>query len=350
MMMRILDRYVVRAFLSSLLVAMTVLVGLYLLVHFFSHVRYLSGAREVFEAEGTSLFVGICTYYMVHLPELTVLFGPYAIMMAAMYAIHQLEQNNELIPMYAVGVTRLRVALPLVFVTIILSLGLLALREGLVPRIAPDMARYHRMYQGDTEAVDERVPPLRDGRGQVLIAATWDRENRTLSGVNVYTPGRRDPIAFDELVWNSDVEPPRWTTSTPSPDFDPSRETDLEPSDIEIGPRSQARLGFADLRRLTQKRPRRLDLAATLHSHITYPFGPLVLVLIGLPLVMRSRKRNAFIGLGLAVLLSLAFFSTSQILLRMGSQGQFVSPIIAAWIPTIVFGSIGLILFEAPSS
>ena len=127
--------------------------------------------------------------------------------------------------------------------------------------------------------------------------------------------------------------------------------TDLTPQDVamELDVRARTRLSASQVRQASQRRPNSLDLQVLFHSHLAYAFSPLILLLLGLPFVMNTRRRGAFMGIGVCLLLSLAFFCCTLIFQRMGAQGVFVTPLLAAWLPVLGFGALGLVLFEVTS-
>jgi len=344
--MKLLDRYILKYFGVTLASTLVVMIGLYLLLHFFSHVRDLPDAA--FSTEGYSVFTGMCTYYAVHLPFILVLMGPYAVLISGMYTIHHLNQNNEITPMYAVGVGRLRVCLPLFLTAMALALLLVGMRESVVPGLSRDMERLHRLLKGQEDWTYEDVPLLVDSQGNVFhVQSSWDGKAQVLN--DVFIQGKTDstPVYVGDLRWNSSFETGSWESvinATPAITT-LLHETDLTPHDIETG-RSKFRLSFTQLRDLVRKRPDRKDLAVLMHTHITYAFTPLILLLMGLPLVMRSRQHNVFLGLGLCLTLSLAFFATTQLMQHMGSHGAILNPLLGAWLPVVMGGALGLILFE----
>ncbi len=54
--------------------------------------------------------------------------------------------------------------------------------------------------------------------------------------------------------------------------------------------------------------------------------------------------KNVFAGLLLCLGLSLGFFSLTLLMSRLGAQSEFVQPGLAAWLPVIICGSIGLLV------
>ena len=346
--MKLIDRYILRSFASTLAATFVVMIGLYLLLHIFSHVQDMKDAEAAFVKRGYSLAGGLLRYYLVHIPEMVVFFGPYAVLLAGMYTLYQLNQNNELVPLFAAGITRLRVAAPIFGAGAVVAIGLMGLKQEAVPALAREMVFFHGMLKGRSEVVTSSLPIFQDTRRNVFECDRWDTENRRIDGVWVdAADGRR--AHFESLEWTGDGDEGRWTAlgARSGDAFDPATETDLVPSDMELEAKTRNRMSFNELRRVTSRRPDRKDLAVIMHGHIAYAMSPLVLLLLGLPFVMAGRSKSVFSSLGLCLFLSLAYFTVSLALQRLGAQGEIVNPLLGAWLPIVVFGALGLVFFEA---
>ena len=81
-----------------------------------------------------------------------------------------------------------------------------------------------------------------------------------------------------------------------------------------------------------------------LNARLSGPFSTIILTLLALSL--SSKKRRGGIGINLAVGITLAFVYIffSQITSTFSEKG-FVSPLVAAWIPNIVFGLLTAFLY-----
>ena len=104
---------------------------------------------------------------------------------------------------------------------------------------------------------------------------------------------------------------------------------------------TQSYTGLADTMAL---RPNRADVRLAFHRHITYPLANLILLMLALPLAVwferGSRVGRILVAIGLCGAYAL-FDLTCQ---SLGARGH-LHPIVAAWSPTIVFGSLGVVLY-----
>jgi lipopolysaccharide export LptBFGC system permease protein LptF len=93
---------------------------------------------------------------------------------------------------------------------------------------------------------------------------------------------------------------------------------------------------------------RRQIILVTLHGRVAFPFASFILLLVAFPLLFqREGGRSTWVGVGLALLVSVSFYfvnSTFQ-LAGQAADGVFAdAPALAAWLPLIMFGIAGVIL------
>jgi len=113
------------------------------------------------------------------------------------------------------------------------------------------------------------------------------------------------------------------------------RELDLLTAD------EPASLPRRDLVALIARYPHNRRLRTELHSRTTRPLASLVLLLLGLPFVMRPGETSITIGLAVAVGASLSYFAVTMLFTELGNRGDLL-PVAAAWTPPAFFGALAL--------
>ena len=78
-------------------------------------------------------------------------------------------------------------------------------------------------------------------------------------------------------------------------------------------------------------------------SKFAYPFANLIVVLIGMPLASVRRRGGQAIQLALGLIVAFFYLAAMKLIEPFGYSGQ-VAPVIAAWLPHILFFALGLIL------
>lgn len=343
--MKRLDRYLLRSFFTAWLAAFVFFTGMYLVIHFFNKMGDLGEAAESFERAGWSPVQGLCLYYGLNLPFVMVQTAPYTVLMGAMWAAQQMASKNELVPVLVAGISFRRLAVPLLAAGFILALLFAGVREEVLPTIAAERHRVERIYKGKERDIIKEIRQIPGLEGETIHIREYDVANRVAYGVNVLLPvaagGGRvfyEAVSWGEKGWEQ-------TSGEPTP-IDALRSTGLSPSDIEIESRGLLVLDVKDLRRLIDRYPDRSDLRLLLHAHFAYPIGVVVLLLMGLPLVLKGTRRSPFIAAGVSLLLSVAFFATQTVLQDLGGRDEVLNPVLGAWLPIILFGAIGILLFE----
>ena len=80
-----------------------------------------------------------------------------------------------------------------------------------------------------------------------------------------------------------------------------------------------------------------------LHMKYSIPFTGLIFVLLGVPLGLRVKKGSKATGIIISIVLVLLYYillSTN----RSFGRGGMLTPVLAAWLPNIIFGILGVII------
>ena len=106
---------------------------------------------------------------------------------------------------------------------------------------------------------------------------------------------------------------------------------------------------YGELIETRRLRPNSVGVAMALHRHIAYPLANVILLLLSLPFAIHfergSRIERVLSAIGVCVAY-LLFDLTCQ---NLGYLGH-VHPLVAAWSPTILFGSLGVVMFSGVRS
>ena len=108
-------------------------------------------------------------------------------------------------------------------------------------------------------------------------------------------------------------------------------------------------MSYTDLVHLIEARPNRADVRLALHRHITYPLANILLLLLALPMAVRYERGSRIDRILAAIAMCGGYFLVDLVCQRLG-QREWLHPIVAAWTPTIVFGSLGVVLFSSTRS
>lgn len=93
---------------------------------------------------------------------------------------------------------------------------------------------------------------------------------------------------------------------------------------------------------LTSGDKRVLELQTVLHLKISIPFTPLMFIILAVPLAIIPQRSSRAIGMGVALLVVLVYYSMFVVCQRFGTAGV-LPPVVAAWLPNIVVLATGIL-------
>ena len=122
--MRILDRYIIRNVISTYLFILFAFVGLYFIVDIFSNLSDILKTKPPIEK--------LIQYYLFSLPLIIKTVSPFALLISTLYIFGELNKNNEIISIRTSGLSILRIAFPVIFFSLLISIFVFFLQERVI--------------------------------------------------------------------------------------------------------------------------------------------------------------------------------------------------------------------------
>lgn len=369
--MSLLDRYVGRIALGAFTAAMVFFVFLTVVMHLLNNVGKLVARAAEQQLGGFDLTLQLVGFYLRMVPVLVTTVTPFAVVTAAMLTVARLQHANEVVPMLFVGRSIRRILRPVVLLGVLAAGGMAACWEWVVPVVGGDLASTEAFLKGGTDEQKFLVHERLGAEQELLYVRRYAPATRRIEGVDLlvqgdlaadctlltaeaatWDPERSDwrlvegrltrPVGGGGQALRIEYEPREWlgrSDLTPELLLQQGRES-IEPE----------LLGYSDLVRMVEARPNRPDLRLALHRHIAHPLSCLLLLLLTLPLAVyyeRGTRIERLLGaIGLCagyLLLDLTCQSLGQGATVEGTT--MLHPVVAAWTPSIVFGSLGAVLY-----
>jgi len=139
--MRILDRYVLASFLKNYFISFFVLVGMYVVLDMVFNFDDFVAAGDAQSAWQTILSIGDFYFYQAFL--IFVHLSGIIPVVAAAFTLMRFSRNNEVSALLAAGVPLLRVAAPIIIVSVLLNALVLVDTEMVIPQMIPKLNRKH---------------------------------------------------------------------------------------------------------------------------------------------------------------------------------------------------------------
>lgn len=367
--MRIIDRYMLRQFLSTFFICYLSLLGLYVVFDVFTNLEEFLRCGK---AQGSVL--GLITSYYGY--RALLFFDRTAgliALIAAMFTITWIQRHNELTALMAVGIARIRVAMPVVGAAVVVACLAAASREMVIPHFREPLSRRPQDLVGD---VGQPLLPIHDNATDILFRGEQtfaDKLRISKPDFHLPTPSPLDRYGQHLIAENAyylaptDDHPGGYLLREVSKPADLAEKESLalDGDPIIITPRDapgwlkpnecfvvsgvtfEQLVGGAAWREYssTMQLVRGLmnpsldfgaDVRVAIHSRVVQPLLDITLLFLGLPLVLRRDSRNVFLAIGLcAVVVSL--FMLVTIVCRHLGEIYWVSPALGAWLPLFLF-------------
>ena len=356
-----LDRYLLRAALGSFGASLLFIIILFMLMDLMLDLAgYLKAAEEAGLGLGQTLLAW-AEFHLMSLPWLFVTVAPFATVISAMFTVSRFMASNEIAPMLFCGRGTMRILAPILSIGVLAAIGMAASWELVVPITRPEMERLGDLLGKDTggsgsaTGVTCRSPV--DPRMR-LLAVDFDPVEQKLTGVVLWIRGSRpddmSEVRAASAEWNPELEDwdltdgfvysggrqPRALLGMPG----------LRPKLLSLA-RKEAKettlLSYSELIELQEFRPNWHVYRLAFHSHLSSPLANVILLLLALPLAVSFERRTNKSGRVLLAVLICGIYLAVDLTCQNLGRREYLHPIVAAWTPAILFGSLGLVLFSS---
>lgn len=357
------DRYLSRQFLGIFTICLGALFILWMLLDLNDNLGDFSGADNK--------FASVFNFYLLRSPAILLVLLPYTLLLANIYCLGKLSKSNEIIAMVQSGTGILRLSLPLIFAGFWCSILLLGLNYQWAPHAEGKRNDMIALAQGRPIIQAKNVLFRAPDSNRLWMVGTFPEnflKGDPLQNVEITTinPDRSIKTRIQSAHASYDKDTRIWSFHNPlisrfelgqAPVYEQLNEPWIRktwketPAQIIKPGLSVEYLGIPELKSWLIS-PLAKQMTATLPSYLTHwhyrwalPITCIVTVLLAVPLSIHFSRRGGGSGIFLAVVLSVMMLFISTITLALGESGSF-SPMIAAWLPNIIFTGLGLYLYH----
>lgn len=322
---------------------------------------------EMVVANGVPL-AEVLRLILLLLPSFLVLTIPMAFLLAVLLAFGRLSSDNEITVLKASGLSLGALLPPVLLTAAAAALLTLFISVVAVPwgntgfkQMTMDVARKYA-----ASAIRERI--FRDDLpGIVLYVDQYDEPRRTMQRVMIQD--NRDPVrpltifAKSGLISSDDVDGVlrillkngsihtqqkndyrlisfgEYLLTAVSGQNTPLTRTEL---DFGVG---ELYRGILSTQLDSQTR---LKFAIELHSRFAFPFATFVFAILALPLGLSNHRSGKGSGFTISISILLVYYVLLSFLRTMAEKGG-ISPVLAVWLPNLIFMAIGLVLLRLAS-
>lgn len=358
--MRILDKYIIKE------VTGTFIFGIFAFSSVFIGSGTLFRIAEYVTNYGASLSA-VIRLFIYSLPPIIVLTFPMSMLLATLLAFGRLSGTSEITAMKSGGISFYRIAVPVFFIALFVSVFAISFSELVVPRANEAYNRIVRYeIQGNTAPKSQEhivLKEIKDGNIERLTyARKYDAATNAMYGISIQEFEKQVLVRVQNAAkaeWKND----HWTMYDGllhdlSGDGTVQRTLKFSQQILPIQQtpkqllRDQKKADEMTMKELRQQirvmKSQYVDtrkFETELYQRLTIPFASFIFALIGTPLGLQPNRTSSSIGFGISIIIIFIYYSIMTVSSALG-QGGVMPPMLAAWIPNIIGVIVGTILIR----
>lgn len=293
------------------------------------------------------------------IPAVLVPLLPMSMLMATLIAFGKLSANSEITALKSGGVSFVRIIYSTVFLAFIMSAVSFSLAQFVTPWANTKYDYILRTYVDIKDPSQKNITKYvvlskktTDDRFYILFAKEYDREKELLRGVTV---SESNANTLKQLIFASEASynGTNWVMNNtenygllvnPAHAFSTNDQVVLPitipPKHVVTSLSDPTMSSFFDLIETAKimkadKHPEYPKFETEVFDRTAIPFACLIFAMVGAPLGMQSNRSSSSVGLGISLLIIMAYFTVYSFTISLGKNGV-VDGFIAAWTPNFL--------------
>ncbi len=359
----ILDWYIIRKFIGTYIYAILLIISIAIVFDFNENLAKFTQYHAPWRAI-------IFDYYANFIPYYSNLFSPLFVFIAVIFFTSKLAGNSEVIAMLAAGVSFRRLMRPYMISCVLIAGLTFYLNSFVIPHGTVIRQNFESLYRNSKKNTSAENVQLQVARNTIAYIQHYDDQYKRGYGFSLVKLRDKkivshmtameiqyDTVADTKYHWKVS----NWKIRTLKGlkehiQSGASKDTILlmEPADLVYSKGQQETFTSPELLDYISKQTSRgssnvVQYEVEFHKRIAMSFSSFILTIIGLALSSRKRKGGMGLYLGIGLGLSFSYIMLQTVSATFAVQAD-TPPMLAAWIPNIIFAIIAYFCYRhAPS-
>lgn len=355
-----LDWYIIKKFLGTYVFAIALIISIAVVFDY-------NEKMDKFATNDAPWTAIVFDYYLNFIPYFANLFSPLFVFISVIFFTSKLAENSEIIAMFSTGMSFKRLMRPYMISAGVIALVTFFLGSYIIPQGSVTRLAFEDQYYKKRKTTTARNIQLEVDSGVIAYIGSYYDYRK--SGQNFSLDKFVDKEMVSHLTARSisydTTSTYKWTIKDYTiRELNGLRENiirgdqldtiiKMEPSDFLIARNQQEMLTSPQLSVYIEKQKRRgfaniKEFEIEYHRRIAASFASFILTSIGLSLSSRKVKGGMGLHLGIGLALSFSFILFQTVSSTFAVNGN-VPPVIAVWIPNILYTFIAVYLYtKAP--
>ena len=361
--LKILDWYIIKKFIGTYFYSIALIISI-------SIVFDVNENLAKFTQYHAPLKAIVFDYYMNFVPYFANLFSPLFVFIAVIFFTSKLAGNSEIISMLAAGVCFKRLMRPYMVSAALISIMTFYLGSYVIPKGTIIRQNFETMYKNKKKNTAAENVQLQVGKGVIAYIQHYDNnnkrgygfcldkfENKKLVSHLTASEIQYDTISDSKYHWtvrNWRIRQLRGLRETITSGATRDTLIMMEPTDLVFSKGQQETFTSPQLKEYISKQIDRgssnvVQYEVEYHKRIATSFASFILTTIGLSLSSRKRKGGMGLYLGIGLALSFGYIMLQTVSATFAINAD-TPPVLAAWIPNIIFSFVAYYCYrKAPN-
>lgn len=348
--LKILDWYIIKKFIGTYFYSIALIISI-------SIVFDINENLAKFTQYHAPLKAIVVDYYMNFVPYFANLFSPLFVFIAVIFFTSKLAGNSEVISMLAAGVSFKRLMRPYMISAAIISVMTFFLGAYVIPKGTIIRQNFETMYKNKKKNTSAENVQLQVGKGVIAFIQHYDNnlkkgygfcldkfEDKKLVSHMTASEIQYDTISDSKYHWkarNWRIRQLKGMRETITSGSVKDTTIMMEPTDLVFSKGQQETFTSPQLKDYISKQIDRgsgnvVQYEVEYHKRIATSFASFILTTIGLSLSSRKRKGGMGMYLGIGLALSFTYIMLQTVSSTFAINAD-TPPMLAAWIPNIIF-------------
>ncbi len=348
-----MDWYIINKFIGTYVYSIVLIISI-------SIVFDVNENLAKFTANNAPLRAIVFDYYANFVPYFANLFSPLFVFIAVIFFTSKLAGNSEIIAMLACGMSFKRLMRPYFISAALIAILNFYLGSFIIPRGTVVRHDFEALYKNNRKNTSASNIQLMVDKGVVAYISQYDDIRKTGYGFALYKFENKkmvsqmnanviqyDTISDSRYHWkarNYKIRTLKGMREEITSGVEIDTLIQMEPMDLVFSSGQQETFTSSELKRYISKQQQRgssnvVQYEVEYHKRIATSFASFILTLIGVSLSSRKRKGGMGMYLGIGLALSFTYILLQTISATFAINAD-TPPILAAWIPNILYALI----------
>ena len=359
----ILDWYIIKKFIGTYIYAILLIISIAIVFDFNENLSKFTQYHAPWRAI-------IFDYYANFIPYYSNLFSPLFVFIAVIFFTSKLAGNSEIIAMLAAGVSIKRLMRPYMLSCVVIAGLTFYLNSFVIPHGTVIRQNFETLYRNSKKNTSAEDIQLFVAKNTTAYIQNYDDQYKRGYGFSLVKIKNKkivshltameiqyDTIADSKYHWKLS----NWKIRTLKGlkehiQSGATKDTVLlmEPTDLVYSKGQQETFTSPELLDYISKQTSRgsgnvVQYEVEFHKRVAMSFSSFILTIIGLTLSSRKRKGGMGLSLGIGLALSFSYIMLQTVSATFAIQDN-TPPMLAAWIPNIIFAIVAYFCYRhAPS-